>query len=62
MAMPEETVLHVATSKSHSLRTTVPIGIARQFKLEVGDKLSWDIRAKNNELMIVVTPKKRVRK
>jgi bifunctional DNA-binding transcriptional regulator/antitoxin component of YhaV-PrlF toxin-antitoxin module len=42
--MGEVTVLTKATSKSRSLRTTIPIGIVKQFNLSVGDKLSWEIR------------------
>ena len=38
----ETTVLTRATSKSESLRTTLPAGIARQFKLKEGDKLEVD--------------------
>ncbi|WP_290902500.1 AbrB/MazE/SpoVT family DNA-binding domain-containing protein [Ferroglobus sp.] len=56
--MSEITVLTRATSKSRSLRTTVPIGIVRQFNLSEGDKLEWEIRAENGELIIVVKPLK----
>jgi len=56
--MGEITVLTKATSKSKSLRTTVPISIVKQFNLSAGDKLSWEIKAKNGELVIVVKPLK----
>ena len=59
MAMAEITTLHPATSKSHSLRTTVPIGIARQFNLEEGDKLRWEIRSQDDQLVIIVNPEKK---
>jgi len=39
----DESVLHPATSKSNSLRTTVPAYIVNQFNLKKGDKLSWGI-------------------
>lgn len=54
--MGEITVLTKATSKSKSLRTTIPIGIVRQFNLSEGDKLNWEIRAEEGELVIVVKP------
>lgn len=47
-----------ATSKSKSLRTTIPMGIVKQFNLSEGDKLNWEIRAENGELIIVVRPLK----
>jgi len=52
----ETTTLTRATSKSDSLRITVPAGIARQFKLKEGDKLEWEIVPRKNKLVIVVTP------
>ena len=52
----EITILTKATSKSKSLRTTVPMGIVRHFNLSEGDKLSWEIRAEGGELIIVVKP------
>ncbi|RJS91379.1 AbrB/MazE/SpoVT family DNA-binding domain-containing protein [Candidatus Bathyarchaeota archaeon] len=59
--MGEITVLTKATSKSRSLRTTIPMGIVRQFNLSEGDKLAWEIRAEGGELVIVVKPFKRKR-
>jgi bifunctional DNA-binding transcriptional regulator/antitoxin component of YhaV-PrlF toxin-antitoxin module len=56
--MGEVTVLTKATSRSKSLRTTIPIGIVKQFNLSVGDKLSWEIRAEGGGLIIVVKPLK----
>ncbi|HEW63645.1 MAG: AbrB/MazE/SpoVT family DNA-binding domain-containing protein [Fervidicoccaceae archaeon] len=56
--MGEITMLTKATSKSKSLRTTVPMGILKQFNLSEGDKLSWEIRAEDGELIIVVKPLK----
>lgn len=60
--MPDTTTLHATNSKSKSLRTTVPILVTRQFKLEEGDVLHWEIKAKKrDEFEIVVTPEKKVR-
>ena len=53
--MGEITTLSRATSKSDSLRTTVPKGIVRQFNLKEGDKLKWELRAKGDKLVIVVS-------
>jgi antitoxin component of MazEF toxin-antitoxin module len=39
----DESTLHPATSKSNSLRTTVPAYIVNQFDLKKGDKLNWGI-------------------
>lgn len=58
------TILHKASSKSESksLRTTVPITVTRQFELEEGDMLYWEIKAKGkDEFEIVVTPVKKER-
>ena len=55
--MSETTVLSKATSKSDSLRATIPKGIVRQFRLKPGDKLEWEMVARNNKLVLVVTPK-----
>lgn len=60
--MGEITVLTKATSKSRSLRSTVPIGIIKQFNLSAGDKLNWEIRVESGELIIVVKPLKGERK
>lgn len=57
--MGEITVLTKATSRSKSLRTTVPVGIIRQLNLSEGDKLNWEIRAEGGELIIVVRPLER---
>lgn len=54
--MGEITIITRATSKSKSLRTTIPMGIVKQFNLSEGDKLLWEIRADNGKLIIVVKP------
>jgi len=58
----EATILTAATTKSKSLRTTIPAGIVRQFSLREGDKLLWKIDLRNNELVIVARPVKKVNK
>jgi antitoxin component of MazEF toxin-antitoxin module len=45
-----------ASSRGNSLRTTVPVIITHQFSLAEGDRLSWEIRAHNNDLVISVIP------
>ncbi len=52
----EHTVLTKATPKSDSLRTTVPMSIVRQFGLKDGDRLKWELQAKDNSLVIMVKP------
>jgi bifunctional DNA-binding transcriptional regulator/antitoxin component of YhaV-PrlF toxin-antitoxin module len=52
----EQTVLTKATPKSESLRTTVPMSIVRQFGLKDGDRLKWELQAKDNRLLIIVEP------
>lgn len=53
----EITIITSATSKSKSLRTTIPAGIVRQFSLTEGSKLGWQIEAREkNELVIVLKP------
>jgi antitoxin component of MazEF toxin-antitoxin module len=48
----DESILHQATSKSNSLRTTVPAYIVNQFDLKKGDKLNWGIE--NGSVVIQV--------
>jgi len=59
IVMGEISVITRATSKGRSLRTTIPIGIVRHFNLSEGDKLRWEIRAENGELVIIVKPIKK---
>lgn len=53
--MSTQTVVTKASSKSDSLRTTIPSGIVKQFDLKEGDKLDWSIEPRKNKLIIVVT-------
>jgi bifunctional DNA-binding transcriptional regulator/antitoxin component of YhaV-PrlF toxin-antitoxin module len=52
----ERTKVVLAQSESKSLRTTIPAGIARQFKIAEGSEIGWEIEARDNQLVIVVTP------
>ena len=52
----ETTTLTPATTKSTSMRATVPISIIKQFSLKAGDKLSWKLKVENGDLIIVVRP------
>ena len=56
----EKTSLIRANPSSHSLRTTVPKGIASHFELKAGDTIVWSIAPTPDRkgLMIVVTPHK----
>jgi hypothetical protein len=54
--MGEITTLTKATSKSDSLRTTVPSGIVSHFKLNEKDKLDWNIEVIDGKLVIVILP------
>ena len=52
------TSLNKASGKSESLRTTVPISIVHQFGLSEGDELQWTLKAENNDIIVMVEPKK----
>jgi antitoxin component of MazEF toxin-antitoxin module len=52
----EETILAKAASNTTSLRTTVPASMVRQFNLSDGDRLGWDLKVENGEMIIVVKP------
>jgi hypothetical protein len=52
--MTMKTALTRATSKSESLRTTVPAGIVKQFNLTEDDELVWDMKPQKNKLIIIV--------
>jgi len=55
------TTLTRANKTSQSLRTTVPMGIIKQFGLKEGDKLLWRLDVKDNKLVIVIEPVKVVK-
>lgn len=52
--MGEITVAKRASSKFVSLRTTIPMSIVKQWKLEDGDKLDWEWKVIDGQLAIVV--------
>jgi hypothetical protein len=52
--MGEKTTLTKASTKSDSLRTTVPSGIVSHFELKEQDQLDWNIEAQEGKLIIVV--------
>lgn len=52
----ETTTLTPATTKSTSMRATVPMSIIKQFNLQAGDKLSWKLKAEDGKLVIIVRP------
>ena len=54
--MGEKTTLTKASSKSDSLRTTVPSGIVSHFELREQDQLDWGIEVKGGKLIIVIKP------
>jgi hypothetical protein len=53
--MGEITVAKKASSKFASLRTTIPMSIVRQWKLEDGDTLDWEWRVIDGQLAILVS-------
>jgi len=57
----DESVLHPATSKSNSLRTTVPAYIVNQFDLRKGDKLNWGIENGSVVIRVAKTENKIIR-
>ena len=60
-AMGDTTQLTKATSKSDSLRTTVPAGIVKQFGMKEGDALDWTIDIKGSKLIIEISHVKQER-
>ncbi len=52
----ERTKLTKATSKTDSLRTTVPKGIVSHFNLNSEDELVWKIEVREGELIVMVKP------
>ncbi|HJU78261.1 MAG TPA: AbrB family transcriptional regulator [Nitrososphaeraceae archaeon] len=53
--MGEITIATRASSKFASLRTTIPMNIVRQWKLKDKDKLDWEWKVIDGELVIVVS-------
>ncbi len=57
--MGEITKLNKQTTKSESLRTTIPFSIIKQFGLTEYDELEWILKAEKGELIIQVKPIKK---
>ena len=53
--MGEITVANKASSKYESLRTTIPMSIVRQWKLKDGDRLDWEWKVIEGQLVLVVS-------
>jgi len=51
----EITVANKASSKFASLRTTIPMSIVKQWKLDDGDKLDWEWKVIEGQMVLVVT-------
>ena len=59
MANGQTTTLTRANNTSESLRTTVPVGIIKQFDLEEGNRLAWKLgQDEKKDFIIVVRPVK----
>ena len=57
--MGSKTIISKATTTGDSLRTTIPIGIVKQFNLSEGDQLDWTLKAENGNLIVIVLPEKK---
>ncbi len=49
-------MLSRATSRSESLRATIPRGIVKHFRLTEGDLLEWNLEIRGSKLTIEVSP------
>ena len=54
-----KTTIAKASTISNSFRTTVPAAIINQFSLKDGDKLDWEMKAENGNLIVIVKPEKK---
>ena len=54
-----KTTIAKASTISNSYRTTVPAAIINQFNLKDGDKLDWELKAENGNIIVIVTPSKK---
>lgn len=52
------TKINRATDKEGYLRTSIPVAIVRQFRLEEGDILEWIIGIEDDELIVKLKPHK----
>ena len=54
IALGEVTVAIKASSKFASLRTTIPMPVVKQWKLKEGDKLDWEWKVQDGEMVLIV--------
>ena len=54
--MSETSIVTKASSKSESLRATIPKGIVSFLKINVGETVAWEMEIKDNERVAVVKP------
>lgn len=52
--MGEITTLALNSPSKASLRTTIPMFIVKQWRLNAGDKLDWSLEARKDEIVILV--------
>ena len=57
MAKGHLTKLARATSKSESLRTTVPAGVVKDLDLSLGDQLRWVVEATDDGTLVILVTK-----
>ena len=50
------TTLHAASSKTNSLRTTVPMWVINQFGWKAGDDVNWKLHLKDGEIVVIMSP------
>jgi hypothetical protein len=54
IVLGEVTVATKASSKFASLRTTIPMPVVKQWKLKEGDKLDWEWKVQDGEMVLIV--------
>jgi bifunctional DNA-binding transcriptional regulator/antitoxin component of YhaV-PrlF toxin-antitoxin module len=52
--MGEKSIIAKASSKSPSIRTTIPEKIVKEMKLNVGDVLDWSIDTQNDRKIMKI--------
>jgi len=52
----EVTAIALGISKGQLLRTTIPMGIVKQFGLRDKQRLNWTIQINDNKMVIMVSP------
>ena len=50
------TTLHAASSKTSSLRTTVPMWVINQFGLKAGDGVNWKLHVQDGRMIVIMSP------